>query len=75
MVKILAVKMFSEKAALQGLAKKLWRMLTCIANEYNKTNSIFSKIYLVLGASSMLFDDCEVNCNPYLSRIYKQTIV
>ena len=29
---------------------------------------------LVPHASSMLFDDGEVNCSPYLSQIYKQTI-
>jgi len=42
--------------------------------EHNRTNSVFSKIYLVSHASSVLFDDGEVNCSPYLSRIYKQTI-
>jgi len=35
----LAVKKFGEKAALQGLAKKLWQMLTCIANRQSKINS------------------------------------
>jgi len=37
-------------------------------------NSVISRIYLVPRASSVLFDDGEVNCSPYLSRIYKQTI-
>jgi len=37
-------------------------------------NSIISRIYLVPHARSVLFDDGEVNCSPYLSWIYKQTI-
>jgi len=37
-------------------------------------NSVISRIYLVPCASSMLFDDGEVNCSPYSSWIYKQTI-
>jgi len=47
-------------------------------NEHNKMNSIFSRIYLVPCDSSMLFDDGEVHCrvyDPWLSWIYKQTIV
>jgi len=93
----LAVKKFGEKGYCKVLAKKLWWMLTCIANrqssinsktkpnnaipnidEHNKMNSVFLRICLVPCASSMLFDDGEVHCrvyNPWLSRIYKQTIV
>jgi len=33
-------------------------------HNYNKTNSVFSRIYLVPRASSVLFDDGEVNCSP-----------
>jgi len=78
------------------LQKKLWWMLTCIANrqssinnktklneaipnidEHNEANPVFSRIYLVPHASSVLFDGGEVHCRIYdlwLSRIYKQTI-
>jgi len=48
--------------------------LFCNIDEHNKMNSVFSRIYLVPLASSVLFDDGEVNCSPYLSWIYKQTI-
>ena len=34
-------------------------------NEYNKTNSVFSRICLVPRASNMLFDDGEVHCRVY----------
>jgi len=47
-------------------------------DEHNKTNSVFSRIYLVPCASSVLFDDGEVHCRVYdlwLSLIYMQTIV
>jgi len=77
------VKNFGGKkfAAAKDWQKKLWQMLTCIANcqssinsktkpnkaipninEYNKTNSVFSRICLVPCASSMLFDDGKVHC-------------
>jgi len=39
MVKNFGSKKFGEKAALQGLAKKLWQMLTCITNRQSKINN------------------------------------
>ena len=79
------------KRLLQSIAKKLWQMLTCITNhwltkneaipnidEYNKMNTIFSRICLVPRASNVLFDDGEVHCRVYdlwLSWTYWQTII
>jgi len=43
----------------------------CNIDQHNKTNSVFSRIYLVPRASSALFDDDEVKCSLNL---LKQTI-
>jgi len=85
----------AKRATARYWQKKLWQMLSCIANfqssinskmkpndaipninEHNKTNSVFSRIYLVPCASSVLFDDGEVRVyDPWLSPIYKQDII
>jgi len=88
----LAVKKFGEKTAAKDWQKTLanvdlhhqllinnMKPNEAIPNidEYNKMNSVFSRICLVPHASSVLFDDDEVHCRVYdlwLSQIYKQTV-
>jgi len=79
-------KSLAKRVTARNWRKKLWQMLTCIANhrstvnnaipnidEHNKTNSVLSRIWSVLHASTMLFDDGKVHCRVYdlwLSLIY-----